>query len=542
MARFFQAVSLAVVFLVPLLAPGTAAAANWGAFKRDACVGVGKRQYSSRLGNIQGDWMRACQATGARVAGQRFPRPSRCRNLGIGGMWGEFDVSDASCKARWGQFKRDACVGAGVRQYSSRLSDIPGKDWVQACRVSQATVGGQTMLPTRCRNLGVGGMWGEFDVKDTSCQARWGDFKRDACVRTGVRQYSSRLWDIPGKDWVQACRGARATIAGRSTLPSRCNDLGVGGMWGEFDVPDDSCPYWGNELGRAGVVRAGCVAVNLRKHYARLWDVPAGVDWLKACRSEPQNVAGYATPWPSACVSKGPLGMWGEWLVKDKSCTLASLPQDARRQQIATTKLAELGHVIASKVGFARQVSTNRNVMASLKGGGSEQRIAQSVNLSDAAKGEQPDGYLLRTLTVGATVGTKVLIFGVQGEAGAAIDLKGKRPVYAYAAGGYEWGVGLAAGGGVNVGFWVCQNNKIGGDIWGMQFGLSDLVKLAKKKASLEKGPSFGIALWFDYRNTFQGFTLTPGFGVGADFVSVLVYATTAVDGDETVQCDGRRK
>jgi hypothetical protein len=469
MAETFSAHVLALALVAAVLAPSAAAAANWGDFKRDACVAPGKRQYSSRLWNIQGDWVRACRATGASVAGQRFNRPSRCRNLGAGGMWGEFDVNDASCKARWGEFKRDACV------------------------------------------------------------------------RTGVRQYSSRLWDIPGKDSVRACRGASATIAGRSMLPARCNDLGVGGMWGEFDVPDASCPFWGNELGKPGVARAECSAVNLRKYYARLWDVPGSVDWMQACRNEGQNVAGYATPRPSSCISKGPLGMWGEWLVRDTSCTADKLPQDARRHQIATAKMAELGHVIASKMGFARRVSTDRTVLVSLKDGG-EQRIARSVNLTDAEAGEQPDGYLLRTLTVGTTVGTKILIFGAQAEAGAAIDLKARRPVYAYAAGGYEWGAGLAAGGGVNVGFWVCQNNKIGGDIWGVQFGVDDLVALAMKKPSLEKGPSFAIGLWFNYDDEFQGFTLTPGFAIGADFISVVVYASTAVDGDDTVRCDGQTK
>ncbi|MEO1573739.1 MAG: LCCL domain-containing protein [Pseudomonadota bacterium] len=56
----------------------------------------------------------------------------------------------------------------------------------------------------------------------------------------------------------------------------------------------------------------------------------------------------------------------------------------------------------------------------------------------------------------------------------------------------------------------------------------------------MKKGPSLGIGLWFDYDNVFQGFTITPGFGAGVDFGGV-VYAGTAVDGDETVGCDGRR-
>jgi hypothetical protein len=462
--NILPAIALATVLALTLMT-GTAAAERWGTFKRDRCVAVDKRQYSARLWDIRGDWARACRSTGANIHGQKFAQPARCKNLGSQGMWGEFDVNDKSCKARWGQLKRDACVAVGKRQYSARL------------------------------------------------------------------------WDIPGTDWAHACRSSSTTIGGVSLLPARCKNLGAAGMWGEFEVADASCPFWGNETGKAGVVRGACVAVNHRKYHARLWDIPAGGDWLPACRNEPQVVAGQATARPTACIWKGPLGMWGEWLVKDTTCTVESLPKDERRRAIANAKLTELGHLIASKMGFVHQVHTNPKVKASLAAG-DEQKVAASVNVSAAAKS---DGYLLRTMTIGATVSTKFLVVGGQAEAGAAIDLKGTRPIYAYGSAGYDWGPGLAAGGGINVGFWVCQNNKIGGDVWGVQFGVDDLIKLAAKKPSLGKGVNFTIGLWFDYANVFQGFTLTPGLGVGANYGG-LVYATTAVDGDDTLQCDGRAK
>jgi hypothetical protein len=309
-------------------------------------------------------------------------------------------------------------------------------------------------------------------------------------------------------------------------------------MWGEFDVPDSSCPYWGNVLGKPGVVRGKCVAVHYRKYYARLWDIPAGVSWIQACRHESETVAGYATSHPSSCINKGLGGMWGEWVVKDRSCTLSSLPQDARRLRIARAKLAELSQVIVAKIGFSRQISANRNIRNDLKSKNNI-RVARAINRTAAAAGPHPDGYLFRTLTIGATAGAKFLIIGGEGEAGAAIDLKGRRPVYAYASGGYDWGPGLAAGAGVDVGFWVCQNNKIGGNVWGVQFGVDDLVALARKKPKLDKGASLAVALWFDYKNVFQGFTLTPGVSAGADYAGI-VYATTAEDGDDTVQCNGR--
>ena len=469
---------LAATFIACIVPPMTAAAApRWGAFQRDACVAVGKRQYSSRLWGVQGDAMRACRASGATVQRQRFGRPTRCVNHGIGGVWGEFDVNDASCKPRWGALKRDACV------------------------------------------------------------------------KTGVRQYSARLWDIPGKDWAAACRTSPVTIGGRGVPATRCKNLRAGGMWGEFEVPDATCPHWGKELGKSGTVRAECVAVGVRKHYARLWDVPPGVDWLKACQSEPQVVAGQATPRPSSCVWKGPLGMWGEWLVKDASCTAESLPQDERRQHLATEQLGKMAGAIVAQLDLAHRVSSDPAVKARLKAG-DEAQTARALATAMRSPAAGSDGYLLRTMTVGVTAGVKFLIIGGQGEAGVAVDLKGKRPVYAYGSAGYDWGVGLAAGAGVNVGFWVCQNNKIGGDVWGVQFGVDDLLlagsKIAKKAKQAKKGkkgktPSFTVGLWFDYNNVFQGFTLTPSVGVGANLGGV-VFATTAVDGDDTIQCDGSPK
>ncbi|MGD9851430.1 MAG: hypothetical protein AB7T38_09190 [Nitrospirales bacterium] len=77
-----------------------------------------------------------------------------------------------------------------------------------------------------------------------------------------------------------------------------------------------------------------------------------------------------------------------------------------------------------------------------------------------------PDGYLLRTLTIGTTAGGEFLLVGTSGGAGAVIDLKGEQPGYAYATGDYSFGPGLAAGGGIDVGFWRYQNNKIGGNSW----------------------------------------------------------------------------
>jgi hypothetical protein len=76
--------------------------------------------------------------------------------------------------------------------------------------------------------------------------SRWGEFKADHCTGFGQRQYSAILWDIPwGRSWEAECANSGANIHGYDfDRPARCVNT-VTNMWGEFDVPDDSCPHWG---------------------------------------------------------------------------------------------------------------------------------------------------------------------------------------------------------------------------------------------------------------------------------------------------------
>ena len=215
--------------------------------------------------------------------------------------------------------------------------------------------------------------------------------------------------------------------------------------------------------------------------------------------------------------------------------------EDAERHRIAEQKLQQIGEFVLSKVGFATNVADNPQVRNNLNGQ-DKTAVARVVNPTEVGETQMPDGHLLRTLTIGASGGVKIFI-GASGGAGASIDLKGKRPAYAYATGDYSLSLGVAAGGGVDVGFWVCQNNKIGGDSWGVEFGVDDIALALAKKVSPKGGPSLGIGLWFNYSKppVFQGFTISPGFGIGVDFGGV-VKAGTAVEDDPSVECDGRPK
>ncbi len=247
-------------------------------------------------------------------------------------------------------------------------------------------------------------------------------------------------------------------------------------------------------------------------------------------------------------MDKGPLGMWGEWLVKDTACTLDKLPRDARFEAIARAKLAEMRDDIETGIDLATRIGQDPKVANALQSG-TPQSIA--ANAERASDGTMPPAFLgHRTLTIGAVVDAKLIVVGGTGESGAAIDLSGHMPVYAYASVGYSYGPGLSGDGGVDVGLWVCQVNKIGGDGWGFVFGLDDIDKLKTGfKEPFKPGMSYNIGLWFSYPDEndpnsvpeYRGITFSPTFGKGVDFGG-LTYVTTAVDGDETVDCDGKRK
>ncbi|MET0402367.1 MAG: membrane dipeptidase [Cystobacter sp.] len=85
--------------------------------------------------------------------------------------WMLCTASPALAAARWGTVQKDRCTDSGRRQHSAQLLDVPSNtSWESACQATGATVAGYTFLrPTRCVNKGTSGMWGEFEVTDTTC-------------------------------------------------------------------------------------------------------------------------------------------------------------------------------------------------------------------------------------------------------------------------------------------------------------------------------------------------------------------------------------
>jgi hypothetical protein len=144
--------------------------------------------------------------------------------------------------------------------------------------------------------------------------ANWGAFQSNHCTKPGFRQHSAVLWNIPwGYSWERACWETGANINGYNfSSPARC--VNNGQMWGQFDVPDNSCSvYWGS------FQADGCIGYGRRQYSAILWNIPSGYSWEQACAATPATVVGQYFARPSRCVNNG-YNMWGQFDVVDSSC------------------------------------------------------------------------------------------------------------------------------------------------------------------------------------------------------------------------------
>ena len=224
-------------------------------------------------------------------------------------------ASAAHAQEHWGSFQSDSCTGMGTRQFSAILLGIPwGTSWEAECAKMPADINGHHFnAPSRCKNKTTN-MWGEFDVPDASCSPKWGTFKQDQCTSIGKRQFSSILRNIPpNTKWEAACAQMPADIKGHHfNAPARC--VTTTNEWGQFDVPDASCPHWG------AFKKDACSLVGKRQFSAILNDVPAGMSWETVCKSTGATIQGKAFSSPARCSNQG-TAMWGEFDVADASCT-----------------------------------------------------------------------------------------------------------------------------------------------------------------------------------------------------------------------------
>ncbi|KAJ8078102.1 hypothetical protein PM082_000308 [Marasmius tenuissimus] len=153
--------------------------------------------------------------------------------------------------------------------------------------------------------------------------AYWSEpVKSNDCHSYGTREWRSRLWNIPsGYDWIKACKESPVEINGvRYETPDSCEDLGFsGGVIGKWYISssdDKHCmPHWGS-LGDDG-----CTSFGKHRWWARLWDIPGGVDWYKMCATTPVEIDGKKYNQPNTCEDQSWYGgEIGIWIVDDDSC------------------------------------------------------------------------------------------------------------------------------------------------------------------------------------------------------------------------------
>ncbi len=191
-----------------LLLPALAQAdVYWGSFTQDSCTIIypGKRQYSAVLNGIDSsaDAQATCLATAASIDGKSYSGPDRCVVDGDT-VTGQFDIKDDSCEANWAALvgssyythQDDGCISsgtyAGLHKYSSRLWNIPDDfSWEEACAMMPMTLAGKTYAsPDECVNTGgLTGMWGEWYIPDSRCEASPQAYSRgadDSLKRSGT--------------------------------------------------------------------------------------------------------------------------------------------------------------------------------------------------------------------------------------------------------------------------------------------------------------------------------------------------------------------
>lgn len=459
-------------------------------------------------------------------------------------------VSTSAFAASWNvPFKKEHCTGLGVRQYAAKIN-AGNQDWTTACKNTAATINGQTFAgAARCIGtvLGLDGMWGQFDVKDSACVAHWDTPKDDGCRQRGVRKYSAILRDIPRHvNGTIACNATSLTLAGQHfAKPNRCSDQGVGGVWGEFDVADVNCPFWGNAAREKNkFIDKGCQGKNIRTYAARLWDTAPGTDWDKECKAKWAIVKKHPFYSPTRCVGTvlGIDGIWGEFDVIDSSCKNTAL-SDQQRIDLARVKYNELKPYIEQAAqnfaAYRNSVQSTRSKMVA------EARVAANQTVLGQKK---PPTLLTSTLkTFSKTPAARNLfVVPVDAEQTSVVPPSNKTPPMLFNAvtyglaldlsgmgeGGmtYEWGianplvpsknsngplsymtfaltVGVAGGaeGSLTQGLWTPQYDALNGESWGVVIGTAPLV-------------GANVTLWFNMSDQFIGFVLVESVGLSLEF------------------------
>ncbi|WP_327576877.1 MULTISPECIES: glycoside hydrolase family 18 protein [unclassified Streptomyces] len=141
-------------------------------------------------------------------------------------------------------------------------------------------------------------------------------FQDDGTQDNGMRQFSARLWDIPGGvDWKAAAQNAPAVIKRQYfNRPTRIEDKGALGLWGEFDVLDnDDVPDWF----WSHVEKQDGAPDGYTRYSSRLIGLSLHDDWKECAKKTPAVIAGQYFDEPTEIDDQGIGGLWGIFDVSD---------------------------------------------------------------------------------------------------------------------------------------------------------------------------------------------------------------------------------
>ncbi|KAJ1301248.1 hypothetical protein OPQ81_003656 [Rhizoctonia solani] len=148
----------------------------------------------------------------------------------------------------WGAPTSEGCIAYGYREIRAPLWFIPeGSDALTVCVRTPASINGiGYKTPLGCIDegpkKGVVGMW-YVPTNETRCMPQWSVFEDEGCMLYGRRRKFARLMGLKSNDdWNGMCESTSATIDGKHyDGPSYCEDKGIMGIYGVFDVADEKC-------------------------------------------------------------------------------------------------------------------------------------------------------------------------------------------------------------------------------------------------------------------------------------------------------------
>ncbi|KAF9461015.1 hypothetical protein BDZ94DRAFT_1168507 [Collybia nuda] len=140
------------------------------------CLSHGTREYTAKLVGIPWgyNYLSTCRETEAEIHGRSI-RPQSCEERGSDGVWAKWiiDFQEPTCTTWWSNLIDKGCTAPGsrTRRYEQHLENIPwGDDWKVMCTSAPTDfLGHHFDSPTSCANWGRQGIFGYWDVRDSSC-------------------------------------------------------------------------------------------------------------------------------------------------------------------------------------------------------------------------------------------------------------------------------------------------------------------------------------------------------------------------------------